>query len=166
MDALPKIKGEVVYKGPLMAPVKEGDIVGELVVTAPGMPDKKIPVAAGKSVNQLGLLGKAMLGLRAKTTRKKPRKSRIWRREAGSSRLKGARASGNPRWRRLWARACGARRQGGADARARRHAGRGSDQTADPQSARGRCGMGAYRGNLAVLCSAPRSSRQADPSCA
>lgn len=64
MDALPKISGTVVYKGPLMAPVKEGDIVGELIITAPGTPDRKIPVAAAKSVNELGLIGKAMIGLR------------------------------------------------------------------------------------------------------
>jgi len=64
LDAVDKVKGEVVYKGPLSAPVKEGDIVGELIVTAPGTQPKKIPVAAGKTVNQLGFIGKAMLGLK------------------------------------------------------------------------------------------------------
>ncbi len=64
MDALPKISGTVVYRGPLMAPIKEGDIVGELIVTAPGTPDKKIPVATAKGVNELGLIGKAMMGLK------------------------------------------------------------------------------------------------------
>jgi D-alanyl-D-alanine carboxypeptidase (penicillin-binding protein 5/6) len=64
MDAVPKIKGSVVYKSPLMAPIKEGDIVGELVISAPGTPDKKIPVAAGKAVNEMGLLGKAIAGLK------------------------------------------------------------------------------------------------------
>ena len=64
LDAVDKVKGEVVYKGPLAAPVKEGDIVGELIVSAPGTPDKKIPVAAGKAVNELGLIGKAMMGLK------------------------------------------------------------------------------------------------------
>ena len=64
MDAVPKIKGSVVYKSPLMAPIKEGDIVGELVISAPGTPDKKIPVAAGKAVNEMGLFGKAIAGLK------------------------------------------------------------------------------------------------------
>lgn len=64
LDAVDKVKGEVVYKGPLAAPVKEGDIVGELVITAPGTAPKKIPVAAAKSVNQLGIIGKAMAGLK------------------------------------------------------------------------------------------------------
>lgn len=64
LDAVDKVKGEVVYKTPLAAPVKEGDIVGDLIVTAPGAPLKKIPVAAGRTVNQLGLIGKAMAGLK------------------------------------------------------------------------------------------------------
>jgi D-alanyl-D-alanine carboxypeptidase (penicillin-binding protein 5/6) len=64
LDAVDKVKGEVVYKGPLAAPIKEGDIVGELIISAPGTMDKKIPVAAGKTVNQLGLIGKAMAGLK------------------------------------------------------------------------------------------------------
>jgi D-alanyl-D-alanine carboxypeptidase (penicillin-binding protein 5/6) len=64
LDAVDKAKGEVVYKGPLAAPVKEGDIVGELVITAPGTAPRKIPVAAAKTVNQLGIIGKAMAGLK------------------------------------------------------------------------------------------------------
>jgi D-alanyl-D-alanine carboxypeptidase (penicillin-binding protein 5/6) len=64
LDAVDKIKGEVVFKGPLYAPVKEGDVVGELIITAPGTQTKRIPVAAGATVNQLGFFGKAMLGLR------------------------------------------------------------------------------------------------------
>lgn len=64
LDAVDKVKGEVVYKSPLAAPVKEGDIVGNLIITAPGTAPKTIPVAAGKSVNQLGLIGKAINGLR------------------------------------------------------------------------------------------------------
>lgn len=64
LDAVDGVKGEVVYKGPLSAPVKEGDVVGELVITAPGTAPRKIPVAAGATVNQLGFFGKAMLGLK------------------------------------------------------------------------------------------------------
>jgi D-alanyl-D-alanine carboxypeptidase (penicillin-binding protein 5/6) len=62
-DAVKGITGNVVYKSPLMAPIKEGDIVAELVLTAPGTAEKRIKVAAGKSVNELGLIGKAMMGL-------------------------------------------------------------------------------------------------------
>ncbi len=36
-----------------MAPVKEGDIVGELMITRAGItPDKKIPVAAPRKAGQ------------------------------------------------------------------------------------------------------------------
>ena len=62
-DAVKGITGNLVYKSPLMAPIKEGDIVAELVLTAPGTAEKRIKVAAGKSVNELGLIGKAMMGL-------------------------------------------------------------------------------------------------------
>jgi D-alanyl-D-alanine carboxypeptidase (penicillin-binding protein 5/6) len=62
--ALKQVKSTVVYKGPLLAPVKEGDIVGELLISAPGLPDQKIPVAAGMTVKKLGLIGRAMVGLR------------------------------------------------------------------------------------------------------
>ncbi len=75
MDALPKIKGSVVYKSPLMAPINEGDIVGDLIISAPGTPDKKMPVAAGKAVNEMGLIGKAIAGLRGEY---------VWLGEAGS----------------------------------------------------------------------------------
>jgi len=64
VSALKQIKSTVVYKGPLLAPVKEGDIVGELLITAPGTGEIKIPVAAGASVNKLGLIGRALVGLK------------------------------------------------------------------------------------------------------
>jgi D-alanyl-D-alanine carboxypeptidase (penicillin-binding protein 5/6) len=64
LDAVEKIKGEVVYKGPLYAPVKEGDVVGELIITAPGTQARRIPVTAGATVNQQSFFGKAMIGLR------------------------------------------------------------------------------------------------------
>jgi D-alanyl-D-alanine carboxypeptidase (penicillin-binding protein 5/6) len=64
VNALKGVKAEVVYKGPLLAPVKEGDIVGDLVITVPGSKDIKIPVAAGATVQKLGLFGRAMVGLR------------------------------------------------------------------------------------------------------
>ena len=49
--------------------VKEGDIVGNLVITVPGMSKNvEIPVAAGASVEKLGLFGRAMLGLRGPET--------------------------------------------------------------------------------------------------
>jgi D-alanyl-D-alanine carboxypeptidase (penicillin-binding protein 5/6) len=69
ISALKNIKAKVAYTGPLSAPVKEGDIVGNLVITVPGMSKNvEIPVAAGASVEKLGLFGRAMLGLRGPET--------------------------------------------------------------------------------------------------
>jgi D-alanyl-D-alanine carboxypeptidase (penicillin-binding protein 5/6) len=64
VNALKGVKAEVIYKSPLLAPVKEGDIVGELVIIVPGSRDIKIPVAAGATVQKLGLFGRAIAGLR------------------------------------------------------------------------------------------------------
>jgi D-alanyl-D-alanine carboxypeptidase (penicillin-binding protein 5/6) len=64
VSALKQVKSVVVYKGPLRAPVRQGDVVGELVISAPGVPDIKVPVTAGASVKKLGLFGRAMAGLK------------------------------------------------------------------------------------------------------
>ncbi|MDZ4762179.1 MAG: D-alanyl-D-alanine carboxypeptidase family protein [Alphaproteobacteria bacterium] len=64
ISALKGIKSVVVYNGPLSAPVMQGDVVGELVITAPGASDVRVPVAAGATVKKLGLFGRAMAGLR------------------------------------------------------------------------------------------------------
>jgi serine-type D-Ala-D-Ala carboxypeptidase (penicillin-binding protein 5/6) len=64
ISAMKQIKSVVTYKGPLIAPVKEGDVVGEMVISAPGAQDIHVPVTAGASVKKLGLFGRAMVGLR------------------------------------------------------------------------------------------------------
>lgn len=64
VSALKQVKSVVVYKGPLHAPVKQGDVVGELIISAPGAQDIKVPVQAGASVKKLGLFGRAMAGLK------------------------------------------------------------------------------------------------------
>ncbi len=51
------------YTGPLEAPVMEGDVVGELVFSANGMGERRLPVLAGASVKRLGLFGRAIAGL-------------------------------------------------------------------------------------------------------
>lgn len=42
------------YDAPLPAPVKKGQVVGNLKVTATGMPEMSIPVAAGTDVEEGG----------------------------------------------------------------------------------------------------------------
>ena len=54
----------VQYTGPIEAPVTEGDVIGELVLTADGMATQRLPVTAGASVARRGLIGRAIAGLR------------------------------------------------------------------------------------------------------
>ena len=71
-DGMDGIRGTVVYKSPLMAPIKAGDIVGELVLSAPGVAEKRVPVAAAKAVGEVGFFGKAMMGLRGPDEEEEP----------------------------------------------------------------------------------------------
>lgn len=47
------------YQGPIAAPVQQGQAVGQLTVLLPGGRQAQVPVVAGQSVPELGLLGRA-----------------------------------------------------------------------------------------------------------
>jgi D-alanyl-D-alanine carboxypeptidase (penicillin-binding protein 5/6) len=47
---------EVVYNGPLIAPVTKGSAVAELIVHAPDLPDRRIPLVAEADVGKAGFL--------------------------------------------------------------------------------------------------------------
>jgi D-alanyl-D-alanine carboxypeptidase (penicillin-binding protein 5/6) len=47
------------YDSPLIAPVSEGQVVGQLSVVLPGGRKASIPLVAGQAVPALGLLGRA-----------------------------------------------------------------------------------------------------------
>jgi serine-type D-Ala-D-Ala carboxypeptidase (penicillin-binding protein 5/6) len=47
------MKVKIRYNIPLQAPVKKGQKVGDLVVTAPGMPTQSVPLVAAKSVEKV-----------------------------------------------------------------------------------------------------------------
>lgn len=49
-----EIEAEVVYDGPLEAPIKAGDQVGELVITLDELPEKRIPLVAESDVARGG----------------------------------------------------------------------------------------------------------------
>lgn len=49
---------KLVYKGPVQAPIAEGDQVGDLRITAPGMTPRSVPVYAAKDVDRVGLTGR------------------------------------------------------------------------------------------------------------
>ncbi len=51
-----KIAAEIVYNGPLIAPVTAGQAVAELVVTVPGLADTRVPMLAEADVARGGFL--------------------------------------------------------------------------------------------------------------
>lgn len=59
-----QLKAEVVYQGPIKAPIKAGDRLGVLVVQGPGFPPQRFPLAAGKAVGKLNVFGRAATGLK------------------------------------------------------------------------------------------------------
>ncbi len=58
-----KITAHVSYDGPVEAPIKEGQKVGELILEVPGGNKWVYPVVAGKTVNEVGFFGRAISAL-------------------------------------------------------------------------------------------------------
>lgn len=52
------LTAEVVYNGPLIAPVAKGTPVAELIVHAPDLPDRRVPLVAEADVGQVGFVGR------------------------------------------------------------------------------------------------------------
>ena len=57
-EARRKMKVLIRYDSPVPAPVRAGDAIAELVVTAPGEEDVRVPLVAGADVAKLGLVGR------------------------------------------------------------------------------------------------------------
>lgn len=58
----PSMTVKLVTDSPVQAPIAKGDPVGRLVVSAPGQPDKVVPVVAAVDVPKLGFFGRALEG--------------------------------------------------------------------------------------------------------
>ena len=52
------MKVTAVYQEPIAAPIQKGQQVGKLVIAAPGVPNRELPLIAGESVRQLGPAGR------------------------------------------------------------------------------------------------------------
>ena len=59
----PALSGRIVYQGPVKAPFKAGAHVADLVVTAPGLPQQTLPLAAKTDVGEAGFFRRAWNGL-------------------------------------------------------------------------------------------------------
>ncbi len=55
-----KLSAEVVYTGPLRAPVAKGDEVAELIFTPDGMPETRVPLVAAQDVARGGFMTRIM----------------------------------------------------------------------------------------------------------
>ena len=60
----PQLSGKIVYDGPVKAPIKQGAHIADLVVSAPGLPEQRMPLVAARDVSEAGFFGRAMAGLR------------------------------------------------------------------------------------------------------
>jgi serine-type D-Ala-D-Ala carboxypeptidase (penicillin-binding protein 5/6) len=57
------LKVTVVYDGPVSAPIRKGDVVAELSISAPGIPALETPLVAGADVDRRGPIGRAFANL-------------------------------------------------------------------------------------------------------
>ncbi|MBC7952603.1 MAG: D-alanyl-D-alanine carboxypeptidase [Rhodospirillaceae bacterium] len=60
-----EMKVTAVYTGPIAAPIKKGQPVGKLVITAPGVSTVEMPLLAGADVNKLGFMGRMSAALKS-----------------------------------------------------------------------------------------------------
>lgn len=58
-----RLRAEIVYDGPLMAPVREGDTVARLVVTMPDGRTRDFPLEAASDVPRQGMVSRAITAL-------------------------------------------------------------------------------------------------------
>ncbi|MDQ2067862.1 D-alanyl-D-alanine carboxypeptidase family protein [Xinfangfangia sp. CPCC 101601] len=64
-----QVEAEVIYKGPLMAPVAAGTPVAELVVKVPGLPDHQVQLVAESSIAKAGFMGRVGIAAQALMSR-------------------------------------------------------------------------------------------------
>ena len=57
------LKVAVVYDGPVSAPIRKGDVIAKLNVSAPGIPQLEVPLVAGTDVDRKGPIGRAFANL-------------------------------------------------------------------------------------------------------
>ena len=57
------MKIAVVYDGPVPAPIRKGDPLGKLVMSAPGIAPVEVPLVAGGDVERRGPIGRAFAAL-------------------------------------------------------------------------------------------------------
>ena len=59
------IRTRIRYEGPLVAPIKKGQEVAQLVITTGDTPPQIVPLVAGEDVGRAGFFGRIWLGLKS-----------------------------------------------------------------------------------------------------
>jgi len=59
----PELAAKIVYQGPVKAPIKAGQHIADLVITAPDMPEQHLPLVAASDVGEAGFFRRAWNGL-------------------------------------------------------------------------------------------------------
>ena len=65
VDSRPGLKVALVYDGPVKAPIKKGQKVGALEITAPDYPGLNVPVYAAEGVARASIFARMYIGLKA-----------------------------------------------------------------------------------------------------
>lgn len=60
----PNMKVALVANQTVAAPIRKGDVVGKILISAPGAPTKEVPAVAAVDVERLGFLGRAFAAAR------------------------------------------------------------------------------------------------------
>jgi D-alanyl-D-alanine carboxypeptidase (penicillin-binding protein 5/6) len=60
VNPIEPLKTEVIYNGPLKAPIAKGDQIGELIISPEGLPEKRVPLLADRAVARHGFVGRVV----------------------------------------------------------------------------------------------------------
>ncbi len=60
VNPIEPLRTEVVYEGPLKAPIARGDQIGELIISPEGLPEQRVPLLADRDVARHGFVGRVM----------------------------------------------------------------------------------------------------------
>lgn len=60
VNPITPLKTEVIYNGPVKAPITKGDQIGELIVSPEGLPEQRVPLIADRSVARHGFVGRVV----------------------------------------------------------------------------------------------------------
>ncbi len=58
VNPIEPLKTEVVYNGPVKAPITKGDQIGELIISPEGLPEQRVPLIADRTVARHGFVGR------------------------------------------------------------------------------------------------------------